>query len=77
MQPPEALQHYTIFCRFRIPLSATVREKGLFLSGSPGLPFTVASRIISWISGASIRLDALLQRGLSDGARSMSILVPT
>ncbi|KAH9062660.1 CDC14-domain-containing protein [Lactarius vividus] len=29
----------------------------------------VASRIIPWISGASIRLDALLQRGLSDGQR--------
>ena len=32
------------------------------------LPRIVASRIISWISGASLRLDALLQRGLSDGA---------
>ncbi|KAI0005051.1 cell division protein Cdc14 [Russula compacta] len=29
----------------------------------------VASRIISWISGASLRLDVLLQRGLSDAQR--------
>lgn len=42
-------------------------RKHLLLSGSPGLPYTVASRIISWISGASLRLDVLLQRGLSDG----------
>ncbi|KAI0307129.1 cell division control protein 14, SIN component-domain-containing protein [Multifurca ochricompacta] len=29
----------------------------------------IASRIMSWVSGASHRLDALLQRGLSDGQR--------
>lgn len=34
----------------------------------------MASRIISWISGANIRLDALLQRGLSDGAPLTSVL---
>jgi hypothetical protein len=44
-----------------------VRTKNLLLSGSSNLPYTVASRIISWISGASLRLDVLLQRGLSDG----------
>ena len=47
-----------------------------FLSGSPNLRYTVASRIISWISGASIRLDVILQRGLSDGAPLLSVLVP-
>jgi hypothetical protein len=44
-----------------------VRTKYLVLSGSSNLLYTVASRIISWISGASLRLDVILQRGLSDG----------
>ena len=38
------------------------------------LRYTVASRIISWISGASLRLDVILQRGLSDGAPLLSVL---
>ncbi len=40
------------------------------------LPYTVASRTLPWISGASLRLDVLLQRGLSDGALLMSVQVP-
>jgi hypothetical protein len=74
MLPPEALQHYKNFCRFRIPSSATVSQNS-FLSGPPNLCYTVASRIISWISGASLRLDVILQRGLSDGALLLSVLV--
>lgn len=46
-----------------------------FLSGSPNLCYTVASRIISWIAGASLRLDVILQRGLSDGAPLLRVLV--
>ncbi|KAI9447994.1 CDC14-domain-containing protein [Lactarius indigo] len=46
--------------------SATLRE---FLSLQNTFECNVASRTIPWISGASLRLDALLQRGLSDGQR--------
>ena len=42
---------------------------------SPSSHQTVASRIVSWISGASFRLEAVLQRGLSDGVPLMTVLV--
>ncbi|KAN0126800.1 CDC14 domain containing protein [Russula decolorans] len=46
--------------------SPTLQE---FLSLQNTFECNVASRIISWISGASLRLDVILQRGLSDGQR--------
>ncbi|KAH9077133.1 CDC14-domain-containing protein [Lactarius deliciosus] len=46
--------------------SATLQE---FLLLQNTFECNIASRTIPWISGASIRLDALLQRGLSDGQR--------
>jgi len=60
------LSHYRNFCRSRTPLNAMVSHCLPCLHRS-GSHHPVASRTIPWISGASLRLDGLLQRGLSDG----------
>ncbi|KAI9467051.1 CDC14-domain-containing protein [Lactarius psammicola] len=54
--------------------SATLRE---FLSLQNTFECNVASRTMPWISGASLRLDSLLQRGLSDGQRQAEASILT
>ncbi|KAI0268221.1 cell division protein Cdc14 [Gloeopeniophorella convolvens] len=50
--------------------SLALRE---FLSLQDTFECNVPSRILSWISGASFRLDSLLQRGLSEGDRRAEV----